>query len=1007
MSFVYQLSEMIGQFASSRLPIHSIVSPNTIQLSNGLGYMSCLRMNGSFRMYGAEERSAAVEYLLKTLAVALHQPGCQLQWITEVNPEQARQDIRSLSNVSRETWRRLNVDMRVVDTLLAERERMLASRCVRENNYLSVSTSLAALNANQLRVDHENAARERRGVLPSLSAFTQVEPSRMKTLYQRHTSTVEMVRERMQSMEIRQLAELMPADVVLREIRRLYLPDLASEGWTPAKQGDRRYFGVQSKRDDHTRLPHLRDQILSSPITQLEDGIVRIGSKGAGRYFASAYMSIHPSTWMMSDGLIDKLPRDFHWWTSMTLVSDSNRWRSYVTSHKQIAQLVRILSSKNRDIVEHSKHLLELATTESLIGFRMQVVTEAKTPEAAQQQIFALISELQAWGGSLWHQELDDVDEILKHAVPGCDRPSTTAGQTFAVPAMDGLLPLPFTRPGSAWQRHLHGSLLMLTEAGRLYPYRHQASGLQKYASDLFVAPMGSGKSVMLQAIRLAYIEAYSSNGLLPRSVTLDVGSSSSGLIELLRAILPPNQVWQVEYRRIVEDSDGNCMNPFDTQLQVFRPTPVERTFLNNFLEQLFTSPGKSEPPEGVNSVIPLLIDHAYTMFLTEGSNRLKVYTPNHQGYEDIDRFVAENELNAEGNLTWKRLSTLLFKAGKYTLAEYAQWRAMPTVPDLADVAASSQEIKDLFGEQQVPGLGVSLLQYMQAMLATASRSRLFSGPTTFRTNARILALNLEDLLKTTGPSGVHKAGLVVLLARHATTRRWWVNEDTLPLWECTDEVREYHRRVLEREKVMPSRLDVDEYHRYRPLRAVRSQFATDRREIRKFNIHYGLASQSDEDFDSEDKELASMVMFMGAPSESGINRLKKVYALTEGAVSALREKVRGADSQGAHLLLWANTTKGVLTQYVIFPLPSVYLWAFSSTPDDVSVRQRLVRGISYLPALLTLAKLYPGGSIERRLKELSEQHPELSKDRVVDLLTEELTEQHADLRRRGQLGVN
>jgi len=1003
MNLLYSLSDMLGQFASSRLPIDQRVSEDTIKLHSGLGYMSGLRMNGAFRMFGNSERLRAVEFLLTNLSVVLKQPGTQLQWICEVNPEQVKNDLRHISNVSRETWNRLNVDMRIVDVLINERERLLSDRSTRENNFLTVSTSLAALDKNQATTDAQNAERSLNGIPLKLSAFTQVAPSQMRTLFQRHQSATQLVRKIMSAAEVQQFVEVMPADIVMREIRRLYLPDQTNDKWRPAIQGDRGHFAVQSLADDHTRLPHLRDQILSSPITLLEDGLVRIGSNGAGRYFATAYMYVHPSTWMAADTLIDQMPKYFHWWTSMTLISGSDKWRNYVRSHRTIANMLKILSTKNQDIVAHSDHLLALAQKENLLGFRMQVVTEAKSPELAQQQIFTLISDLQAWGGSLWRQDVDDPDELLKHAVIGCDRATSFAGQTFAVPTLDALVSLPFSRPGSAWQRHLSGSLLMLTEARRLYPFRHQASGLQKYASDLFIAPMGGGKSVMLQAIRLAYIEAYSSYGLLPRAVTLDVGPSSSGLIELLKAILPKDQAWQVEYRRITEDGDDCCINPFDTQLQVFEPTTIERSFQNNFLEQVFTSPGQERPPEGINAVIPLLIDHAYKMYLGENASRLKKYTPDQRGYEEVDAFVREYDLNRDETLSWKVLSTRLFEAGKYTLAEYAQWRAMPTLQDLTDVISSTQEILDFFGNQTVPNLGVTIIDYMKGMLVASSRTKVFSGSTTFRTNARILSLNLEDMLKTTGPSGVHKAGLMMLLARHATTRRWWINDEILKNLNCTEEVRSYHRRILEREKAMPSRLDIDEYHRTKSLTAVRNQFATDRREIRKFNIHYGLASQSDEDFDAADVELASMIMFLGSPGEQGIERIRTKFGLAEGAISALRDKVRGADSQGSHLLLWASTSRGTLSQYLTYPLPSIYLWAFSSAPDDVSVRKRLVQKLSYLPAVMTLVKLYPDGSIERRLNEISSMRPDLPKDRQIDVLIDEIIEQYQEMRRSGK----
>jgi hypothetical protein len=993
MSLLYGLNELFGKYSSSRLPVISVVDAKTIQLQAGLGYMSGIRMSGAYRMFGNAERHAALRSLFTLLAAQLQQPGCQIQWVTEVNPDQARQDLRMLTDVSRETWRRLNVDMVTIEALITSREEMLAGRAVRENNIATVTTSMQSLgDPKQVALDSRGAQRLLGGLPRSLSAFTQILGSKMQTLYQRHHSNVNSFTAAMKSPDVTQICEPIDSNTLMREIRRLYLPDSTPMNWAPAVQGDRAYFNVNSPADDHTRLPHLRDQILPELMDVFDDGVVRIGSRG-GRFFAVAYMYVHPLTWLDSDQLVNEMPRNFHWWTSMCFLSGAEKWRSYVRSHKGVAQAVKILSSKNGDISTHADTLLEIAKTENLCGFRMQVCTQAKTREEAQHQIYTLISQLQAWGGSQWRQDTDDPDELLKHAVPGCDRATTYAGSTFAVPSKHALVTLPFSRPGSIWQRHMQGALLMLTEAKRLYPFKHQAAGIQKFVSDLFVAPMGGGKSVLLQAIRAAYIEAYASAGLLPRGVTLDIGPSSSGMILLLQSILPKEHLWQASYRRIT-DSPDCCMNFFDTQLCVWHPTTVERVFQTNFLIQLFTSAGKNIPPDGVSTVVPMLIEHAYKMYLGENSSRLKRYTPGLAGYEDIDEIVSRERWNREEDLTWKHLTRLLFDQGKYILAEYAQWRAMPTLPDLADVLHSTQEITDFYGEQVVPGLGISLLKYMTSVLQSWTRSHIFSGPTTFRTNARILALNLEDVVKAGGVSGEQQGALIMLLARHATTRKWWINDDVLKELICAPEVREFHRRAMDREKSMPSRLDIDEYHRTKKFTKVREQFSQDRREIRKFNIHYGMASQSDEDFDGDDIELASSIFFLGSPGEQGIVRCETKFGLPRSAVEALRSKVRGADSEGAHMLLIAETSKGRLIQYLTYPLPSMYLWAFSSTPNDVNVRQKLALALGYLTALKGLVKLFPGGSVERRIDELKVMHPNLAPDEIINHLVQEVIRQ-------------
>ncbi|HCF4869266.1 TPA: hypothetical protein NIF74_002184 [Pseudomonas aeruginosa] len=991
MSFLYNLAELFGTFSSSQIPINSIVNNDVVELHSGLGYMSALRLNGSLGMFGPRERISAHEFLLTSCSTLLKDQGQQLQWVTENNPDQARRDLREISRVSRETWGRLNVNMDVIARLTKDKEERLAAVATRENNFLTVTTSLSALTRQQQNVDAENAQRSLGGLKLKLSDFTQMAPTQKRTLLQRHMSNLGQLKQIMQSPQIQQVVDEVSAHQLIQEVRRLLLPYDTPETWRPAVQGREAHFSVQSRADDHSRLPHLRDQILPYPIRQAGDGVLMVGPNRKGRYFAIAYMWVHPGKWMAADTLMDGMPRDFHWWTSSTWVGGSDKWRSIVRSHQGVAQSLKILSSVNADIAEHGRNLSTIAQHENLCGYRMQVVTSAETAELAQQQIFILLSQLSAWGGSLWRQDVDDPSETLKHALPGCDRITSYAGQTFAVPTKDALVTMPFSRPGSAWARHLSGSLMMLTEAMRLYAYKQAAPGLQDYVSDLLIAPMGGGKSVLFQAIKLAMIEGYASHGLLPRMATLDIGPSSSGLIDLLKAILPKDMQWQVEFRTLSRDSDDSCINPFDTQLCVWWPTIEEYKFLENFLVMLFTSPERDAPPEGISGIIPILIQNAYEKILEDGGTRLKQYTPGFKGYEVIDQFVEDRGLNSEKNLSWKHLAERLFDARLYQLAEYAQWRAMPTIPDLSDILSSTREITDFFGKQMVEGLGITTIEYMQAMLVSASRSKLYGGATTFRTNARITALDNNQVVSTTGRVGIRESGLILLLGRHALTRKWWIDKDILQNLRCRPEVLRYHHEVWEREKTMPSRLDVDEYHITKSLPPVRAQFKRDRRVIRKYNIHYGIASQSDEDFDADDAELASTVFFLKAPSDEAIQRIAKRWGLKSAATAALRDKVRGATRAGAHILMWANTKRGTLAQYLVFPLPPIFLWAFSSTSDDVTVRRRLVERLGYLNALLTLSKQFAGGSAESRLEELKNKHSDQPPDVVMNIFIDEL----------------
>ncbi|HCL3359613.1 TPA: hypothetical protein N2A48_005888, partial [Pseudomonas aeruginosa] len=159
MSFLYNLAELFGTFSSSQIPINSIVNNDVVELHSGLGYMSALRLNGSLGMFGPRGRISAHEFLLTSCSTLLKDQGQQLQWVTENNPDQARRDLREISRVSRETWGRLNVNMDVIARLTKDKEERLASVATRENNFLTVTTSLSALTRQQQNVDAENAQR--------------------------------------------------------------------------------------------------------------------------------------------------------------------------------------------------------------------------------------------------------------------------------------------------------------------------------------------------------------------------------------------------------------------------------------------------------------------------------------------------------------------------------------------------------------------------------------------------------------------------------------------------------------------------------------------------------------------------------------------------------------------------------------------------------------------------------------------------------------------------------
>ncbi|MDR3205237.1 MAG: hypothetical protein LBV23_10960, partial [Deltaproteobacteria bacterium] len=133
-------------------------------------------------------------------------------------------------------------------------------------------------------------------------------------------------------------------------------------------------------------------------------------------------------------------------------------------------------------------------------------------------------------------------------------------------------------RPASPFPQ---GSLALRSEEGKIMPFAPNSSRQSAWI-DIGLAPMGAGKSVLLNSINLAFLLGAGTNEL-PYLSIIDVGPSSSGLIKLIRASLSEDKRHLAQYHRLTFDS-SQSLNPFDTPLGLRAPLSRQRTFLVNLL---------------------------------------------------------------------------------------------------------------------------------------------------------------------------------------------------------------------------------------------------------------------------------------------------------------------------------------------------------------------------------------------------------------------------------------
>ena len=147
-------------------------------------------------------------------------------------------------------------------------------------------------------------------------------------------------------------------------------------------------------------------------------------------------------------------------------------------------------------------------------------------------------------------------------------------------------------------------------------------------------------------------------------------------------------------------------------------------------------------------------------------------------------------------------------------------------------------------------------------------------------------------------------------------------------------------------------------------LESVVDQVLQDARVGRKFNVDVRIASQLVEDFPSSMVDVATALLVRGAGSERSIDRLDGHFRLMDEEKRVMRGELTGPSPEGARF--WAMFSlwkEGAVRQKLNLTLGPGELWAFSTTAEDVALRQRFYGTIGPRLARKDLARRFPGGT--------------------------------------------
>lgn len=950
--------------------------------------VTVFKVLGTKNMSGSHELNAIVTNLESRFSPHFETTGHAMQLWFSRDPDLSENMLKGLLSPSRQVSKKLQLD---IDDLFNEKQRHLKNIMIHESVYMAVWTRPAVLSKQEL-------ATMKLGMKPPALWPRQMDTHDFfrlsRALEYRHNGFVNGLKQDFKDVDIQ--VRPMLGHEALRAIKSTIYPDMYNSNWRPYLPGD--IFNTK-KSGGHSSVPYPRqppqgskdispllwprldNQIFDRGAEIVSNQIVRIG----GYLMAGLDMTLGPQNLHSFTSLLNRMVDDeFPWRVSFLMEGSSFSGAKFMG---QIAAMTAWSNSENRYIADAMKVIKEYQNQGGVCcRFRVSFATWAPCPDSLSETSSNLIEErlsrlqkaVEGWGYCQASPSSGDpVSGVLSSAL-GIDTSST---------APAGVAPLPYALRMLPWMRDAspfeHGPVLFRTIDGRPWPYQ-PGSKKQDASIDIFFAPSGKGKSVLMNSINLSFAlssRASNGDGLLPRMSILDIGPSSEGLISLIREALPPSLRNMVAFFRI-KNEKKYAINPFDTQLGCRYPLRQEKDFLVNFLSILGTDPARKDPPDGTVGLAGMLIDMVYAQF----SDSTQHGTP--KPYEETEEKLVDMKLRDMGHVmqedaTWWDVVDVLFDANHIHEATLAQRRAVPLLQDLSQIL-SSVEIRDLFGDAVTQTQEALLSSFRRLVSLSIQAYPILAIPTQFSIGeARIVALDLGEATPGGSQVGAKQTSLVYMLGRHVSARDFYLKKDNLD--EMNPDYRHYHEPRIRRLMETPKRLVMDEFHRTKGSPFVRQQVVVDMREGRKWGVQLAIASQFLTDFDRDMAAAATGFWILGANNEQETNAAAEFFGLSPTAHHAM-SRLNGPTRMGAPFLVVLNMKDGKHEHLLYNTLGPIELWAFSTTTEDASIRNILYQKLGPQEARRRLSLRFPNGSaqdeVERRIERDSHNQDNVSVDK-------------------------
>ena len=938
------------------------------------GLVGAIEIKGQYQMMEADRFVEMVDHLERRWEAMLKVEGIMLDVVFMGGDKRLiRKQLMDSISPNLATSKRFGLNL---ERVLESKVDKLMEYCAYEKAFLCVWVDQSVLSGQERKRAAEEISQKREKLQLAGNQSADV-AGVSKTIQAAHQSAIMQITKDLSSIGI--INTVVTAAEVLTDIRLMTEPKTTAFGWEPATPAN--YFvrtktTSQPQDKSHLLPPSIDSQLFPNGVGDLVDtaSIVNYG----GKIHSSVIVTRPCLTPTHFQELFDSLrgaqiPYRIRFSIEGDALSSTQvKAKQFMVRATAWSDAGGMSSAAIRDAMTTIRNLRR--EDQAIVGLTIIADTwvdlEGEDEESIQAarsdlglNIEKLNKALQAWGSMDTAICKGDALYSSLASYPGLTR--KIPGDMACAPLKDVLVLLPFFRPARYWET---GGMLLRSADGKIVPYE-PVSSKQKAWGEIIIAPQRFGKSFWQQARNMAL---WTAKGIthLPYIMTLDVGPSSAGFVNLAKYSLPP-ELRHLAVHRQLSNTKQDAINPFDTQLGARYPTSSKYGFLQNFVLVLLANE-KLENQEGMSGLVLKAVEAVYNK--RSDAESPSVYQPNL--LPEVDDYIAHRniEMRDGTRLTWWRLVDYLFDAGETHLATMAQRYAVPTLKEFA-IAASSNEIDAIFKKIQVSTRETAPEYFRRTVAEIVDKYPILAGPTQFDVGeARVAALDLAKVTKDDiSAEGRRQACVMYLLGREALFGRLQVDDSDVERFP--EQYRQHHLARIRELKETTKSLNYDEVHRISGQPEVVKVLQRDIREGPKYRVVTSLATQQITDIDQTMIDLAPNRILLGVGNPAEAERVQKLIGLSDEATKALANIRRaGKDGSTALYVLQIDEAPGYVVMPLMLSLGPEEVWAYSTTNEDDALRQRCYQisgDVSY--SLAQLAKFFPETTVTTYLEALRE----------------------------------